>query len=125
MKESFSPQAGKGNIGCLFTFLILAVAGYLGYKFIPHVVSYFELKDAASEIAVQYAARLGRPDSPELSTIQGAVYSKAQQLQIPLKRQDIQVTRDDDRINITVHYLVVVDLPRYPYEVKFNFAVHN
>ena len=125
MKKSLSTQAGKGNIGCLFTFLILAVGGYLGYKFIPHVVSYFELKDAASEIAVQSAARLGRPDFPGLPTIQGAVHSKAKELQIPLNRQDIQVTRDDDRIYITVRYSVVVDLPRHPYEVKFNFAVHN
>ena len=52
-------SSGKGNLGCLFGLLILVALGYFGYKFIPHYVSHFQLKDALNEIAVYRAAGRG------------------------------------------------------------------
>ncbi len=58
-RSSLKNQRGRGNLGCLFSFLLLGAIGYLGYKFIPPYVSHFELKDAMDEVAVYEIAGIG------------------------------------------------------------------
>ena len=114
-------SSGKGNVGCLFGLLIVAALGYLGYKFLPHYVSHFELKDALNEIAVYRAARSGS----EKQTIQEEVIAKAKELGIQLKREDIKVRQEEEKVYITVKYTVPVDLPNQVYELNFEFTGHN
>src|SRR5580765_6045847 len=99
-------SSGKGKVGCLFGLLIVAAMGYLGYKFLPHYMSHFELKDALNEIAVYRAARGGS----EKQTIQEEVIAKAKELGIRLKREDVKVRQEEEKVYITVKYTVPVDL---------------
>jgi Domain of unknown function (DUF4845) len=115
--------SGKGNLGCLFSLLILVVLGYLGYKFVPHYMSHFELKDALNEIAVYRVARGG--SGSEKQTIQEEVIAKAKGLGIQLKRDDIKVRQEEEKIYITVKYTVPVDLPNQVYDLEFEFTGHN
>ena len=115
-------SSGKGNVGCLFGLLIVAALGYLGYKFVPHYVSHFELKDALNEIAVYRAA--GTRGS-EKQTIQEEVIAKAKGLGIQLKREDIKVRQEEEKVYITVKYTVPVDLPNQVYDLNFEFTGHN
>jgi len=115
-------SSGKGNLGCLFGLLIVAALGYLGYKFVPHYVSHFELKDALNEIAVYRAA--GTRGS-EKQTIQEEVIAKAKELGIQLKREDIKVKQDEEKVYITVTYTVPVELPNQVYNLNFEFTGHN
>ena len=115
--------SGKGNLGCLFSLLILVVLGYLGYKFVPHYMSHFELKDALNEIAVYRVARGG--SGSEKQTIQEEVIAKAKGLGIQLKRDDIKVRQEEEKIYITVKYTVPVDLPNQVYDLDFEFTGHN
>jgi uncharacterized protein HemX len=114
-------SSGKGNVGCLFGLLIVAALGYLGYKFLPHYMSHFELKDALNEIAVYRAARGGS----EKQTIQEEVIAKAKELGIQLKREDIKVRQEEEKVYITVKYTVPVDLPNQVYNLNFEFTGHN
>ena len=116
-------SSGKGNLGCLFSLLILVVLGYLGYKFVPHYMSHFELKDALNEIAVYRVARGG--SGSEKQTIQEEVIAKAKGLGIQLKREDIKVRQEEEKIYITVKYTVPVDLPNQVYNLDFEFTGHN
>ena len=116
-------SSGKGNLGCLFSLLILVVLGYLGYKFVPHYMSHFELKDALNEIAVYRVARGG--SGSEKQTIQEEVIAKAKGLGIQLKRDDIKVRQEEEKIYITVKYAVPVDLPTQVYDLRFEFTGHN
>ncbi len=116
-------SSGKGNLGCLFSLLILVVLGYLGYKFVPHYMSHFELKDALNEIAVYRVARGG--SGSEKQTIQEEVIAKAKGLGIQLKRDDIKVRQEEEKIYITVKYTVPVDLPNQVYNLDFEFTGHN
>src|SRR5580765_8158327 len=86
-------SSGKGKVGCLFGLLIVAAMGYLGYKFLPHYMSHFELKDALNEIAVYRAARGGS----EKQTIQEEVIAKAKELGIRLKREDVKVRQEEEK----------------------------
>ena len=116
-------SSGKGNLGCLFSLLILVVLGYLGYKFVPHYMSHFELKDALNEIAVYRVARAG--SGSEKQTIQEEVIAKAKELGIQLKRENIKVRQEEEKIYITVKYTVPVDLPNQVYNLDFEFTGHN
>jgi len=116
-------SSGKGNLGCLFSLLIIVVLGYLGYKFVPHYMSRFELKDALNEIAVFRVARGG--SSSEKQTIQEEVIARAKGLGIQLKRNDIKVRQEEEKIYITVKYTVPVDLPNKVYDLEFEFTGHN
>ncbi len=115
-------SGGKGNLGCLFSLLIVVALGYLGYKFVPHYMSHFELKDALNEIAVYRAA--GTRGS-EKQTIQEEVIAKAKELGIQLKREDIKVRQEEEKVYITVKYTVPVDLPNQVYNLNFEFTGHN
>ena len=116
-------SSGKGNLGCLFSLLILVVLGYLGYKFVPHYMSHFELKDALNEIAVYRVARGG--SGSEKQTIQEEVIAKAKGLGIQLKRDDIKVRQEEEKISSTVKYTVPVDLPNQVYNLDFELTGHN
>jgi hypothetical protein len=115
--------SGKGNLGCLFSLLIVVVLGYLGYKFVPHYMSHFELKDALNEIAVYRVARSG--SGAEKQTIQEEVIAKAKELGIQLKRENVKVRQEEEKIYITVKYTVPVDLPNQTYNLDFDFTGHN
>jgi hypothetical protein len=115
-------SSGKGNLGCLFTLLVIVALGYVGYKFIPHYMSHFELKDALNEIAV-YRAAGARTGSEK--TIQQEVMAKAKELEIPLKREDIKVKMEGEKVYITVTYTVPVELPKMVYTLNFEFTGHN
>jgi uncharacterized protein HemX len=116
-------SSGKGTVGCLFGLLIVAALGYLGYKFLPHYMSHFELKDALNEIAVYRAA--GTKGSSEKQTIQEEVVAKAKELGIQLKREDVKVRQEEEKVYITVKYTVPVDLPNQVYNLNFEFTGHN
>ena len=114
-------SSGKGNLGCLFSLLIVVALGYLGYKFVPHYVSHFQLKDALNEIAVYRAAKGGS----EKQTIQEEVIAKAKEMGIQLKREDVKVRQEEEKVYITVKYTVPVDLPNQTYNLNFEFTGHN
>ena len=128
MKTTFTPakslhSSGKGSLGCLFTLLVFAALGYLGYKFVPPYVSHFQLKDALNEIAVYRAA--GTRGGTEKQTTQEEVIAKAKELGIQLKREDIKVRQEEEKVYITVKYTVPVDLPNQVYNLNFEFTGHN
>ena len=128
MKTAFTParslhSSGKGSLGCLFTLLVLAALGYLSYKFLPHYVSHYQLKDALNEIAVFRTAGTGA--GSEKLKIQEEVLAKAKELGILLKREDIKVRREEEKVFITVKYTVPVDLPNQSYDLNFEFTGHN
>ena len=130
MKTAFTPaksvhsySSGKGNLGCLFSLLIVVALGYLGYKFVPPYMGHFELKDAVNEIAVYRAA--GTRAGSEKKTIQEEVLAKAKELGIVLKREDIKVKQEEEKVYITVKYTVPVDLPNQIYNLDFEFTGHN
>ena len=116
--------SGKGNLGCLFSLLIVVALGYLGYKFVPHYTSHFQLKDAVKEIAVYRAAGIVVAGS-EKQTIQEQVRARAKDLGIELKREDIKVRQEEQKVYITVKYTVPVDLPNQVYNLNFEFTGHN
>ena len=118
-------QQGRGNLGCLFSFLLLGAIGYLGYKFIPPYVSHFELKDALDEMAVYEVSGIGASQNAKAMDTQELVIKKAKEMGIRLEKKDIKIERTIDKIFIHVNYSVPIDLPGGVYQLKFDFTSHN
>ena len=127
LSSKLAHQQGRGNAGCFFGLLMVLILGYLGYKFLHHYVNHYQLKDAMKEIAVYHAAGLGsRSVGPGANTeIQDAVLKKAKDLEIPLRRENINVRREGDVVFITVSYTIPVELPGLAYVLNFEFTSHN
>jgi len=124
-QRNLKNQQGRGNLGCLFSFLLLGALGYLGYKFIPPYVSHYELKDALDELAVYEVSGLGASKKGAALDTQDLVIHKAKEMGIHLEKQDIKIERMTDKILIHVNYTVPIDLPGRVYELKFDFTSHN
>jgi hypothetical protein len=112
--------------------MIVATLAYGAYKFLPPYVSHYQLKDEMREIATLSAAgvppRAAGPSGKStgsLADIQEAVLAKAKELEIPLRKQDVKVSRDVSRVFITVKYTIPVELPGHVYDLNFEFSSHN
>jgi hypothetical protein len=60
-----------------------------------------------------------------VSDIREAVLSKAKELKIPLRKEDITVRKEEATVFITVKYTVPIELPGRIYDYNFEFTVHN
>jgi hypothetical protein len=120
-------QEGRGNLGCLFAFLLLGALGYLGYKIVPPFMLHYQLKDALDEVAVYEVAGIGasKNGSGAKQKLEDTVISKAREMGIELSSNNINIERTSDKINIHVEYSVPIDLPFRHYEMKFDFTSHN
>ena len=118
-------QQGRGNLGCIFTFLLLGVVGYLGYKLVPPYMNHYQLKDALDEVAVYEIAGIGASKKGTAGDIQETVINKAKDMGIRLDRENIKIERMTDKIYIHVKYSVPIELPSGLYEMKFEFTSHN
>jgi len=84
------------------------------------------------EIATQSAVGMLPPaknsfggSSGPVSDVQEAVLAKARELEIPLRKQDIKVRREEATVFITVKYTVPIELPGRIYDYNFEFTVRN
>jgi len=70
----------------------------------------------------QYVEELARvPDTPKKADdlIRAEVIEKAAALDLPVKPENIQISRIDGAFNISVRYIVRVDLPLYTVDLHF------
>ena len=124
-RSDLKKQQGRGNLGCIFSFLLLGVIAYLGYKFAPPYVSHYELKDALDELAVYEFAGIGVPKKGTAVDTQDLVIHKAKEMGINLEKSNIKIERTTDKLFIHVNYSVPIDLPNGVYQLKFDFTSHN
>jgi hypothetical protein len=105
---------------------ILLIVGvvYLCAVLIPPYFSNYEFEDAIKTEA-QMATYSTKPED----AIRDTIFKKAQDLEIPVGKEDIQVKRSGSQgtgsVLIQAHYTVHVDLPGYPMDLEFNPSTRN
>jgi hypothetical protein len=109
-------EIGAGNVGCMVGLALLAVAVIIAMKVIPTRVAVAELQDYCEKEGER--ASLPR-NSDEL--IADRILIKAQESNLPVSKEDIQVHRDTSMIHIDVKYRVVLDMLVY----KYNWDVEH
>jgi len=104
----------------LLTLLFLGVTIFVAVKLVPPYVSNYQFQDS-----IQTEAKFALAGYPKKSEddIRDAVWNKAQELNIPLKKkEDIKITMDQGNVSISTDYAIPIDL--FVYQLTLQFHPH-
>jgi hypothetical protein len=108
-----------GTIKLVLILALLATSVYVGAELIPPYFANYEFQDT-----LDTEARLGTYSTKGDDVIRDAVFRKAQDLEIPVSKDEIKVQRTGNLGNgsvvIETDYTVHVDLPGYPMDLHFH-----
>lgn len=107
-------ERGEGNLGCILWLLALGLAVLIAWKAVPVKLQSTELYDYMDELAKFSAAQVP-PDQ-----LKKRILDRAAQLQIPLRKENVRVQRNGDRIYMEVEYTIPVEFPGYTYQWNFH-----
>jgi hypothetical protein len=113
-------QRGAGTIKALLWTAILIYGAYAAYKIIPPYVAEYQLSDKMQEQA-RFAVINRYPED----RVRDEVFKTVQDLEIPVKREDIKVVSNNSIVKISLDYYVAVDLLVYHLELHFTPESEN
>ncbi len=113
MRKSLS-QIGRGRIGLLITLIILAIAVFIAYKIIPVKIRTYEFRDTMREEARMGSMRKSANETMEI------LLRKAEELELPITKNNLYVNRTNNRIMIRATYTIPVDFKVYNYDWRFD-----
>jgi hypothetical protein len=103
-----------GKLKGLLALVLVAVSIYLGWELLPPYLHKYEFQDDLDEIARRNSYT--QKTDEDLQTL---IIQKASSLDIPLKPDQITITRTGDGLGISVHYQVHVDMVMHPVDLDF------
>ena len=106
-------RRGISSLGCLFTLLILATAGYFGVSAGEHFFRFYQFQDSMKQ-EVRFAAQ--NTDNQILRHLR----ARADSLGLPEAAGEISLKRSGRRIEIESEYYVIIVLPLTVREFRFN-----
>ena len=114
----YGREHGKGNLGCLFSLLLLAVFTYVCTIVIPIYYRANEFQSSTEREVDRVAARyLGD------ALLRKNILSVAAANQIPLEDKNLQIIRTPAQIVVNVVYFVPAQFPMYRYNFRFEFRL--
>lgn len=109
-------------MGTLKLILILGILGfavYVGTQVIPPYFANYQFQDD-----IENESKLSTYSSKTEDNIRDEIFKKAQDLEIPVSKDQIKVQRSGQQGTGTVYigteYVVHVDLPGYPMDLNFH-----
>jgi len=114
MPRMRNQQTGAGKIGFIIALLIVAIAIFVAYKIVPVKIKTYEFKDTMRE-----EARMGslRKTAEETTKI---LLDKAKELELPITKANLDVTRSERVLTIKAKYSITVDFKVYQYVWNFD-----
>jgi hypothetical protein len=109
---------GAANVGCIIWLIILGLVGYVLYKVVPVKIASSEFFDTMQE-----QASFGSIKDPKF--IEYEILKKAEELQLPVKKENLKITKMRDAIKVEAHYEITIDFFSgvYKYVWKFDPVV--
>jgi len=120
MKQRRRSQRGEGKLKAVLFAAIGLFAVYLGFKFVPAYVSEYQLQDKMQE-----QARFGIVNRYSEEQVRDNVFKVAQDLELPIKREDIKVSVSLQTVKISLEYTVPVEMFFYSTELHFSPSSEN
>jgi hypothetical protein len=102
------------NLKALLGVAIVAAGFYAAFLIMPPYFNNFQFQDT-----INSEARLSAYSDKSEEAIREVIYKRAQELELPLRREQIKVRRDGTDVVISASYRVHVDLPGYPMDIDF------
>ena len=119
-KANLRSQRGEGKLKSIVFALIIISGIYVAYKLVPPYVNEYQLQDKMQELA-----RFGIVNRSSDEQIRENVFKAVQDLNLPIKREDIKVTITQATCKISLDYAVPVDLLFYSTELHFSPSSEN
>lgn len=114
----FRSQRGEGQFGCVVALLLLLVAIFIAYKMVPVKVKAAELRGEVVDEAKNGGVR---GDDQIIKTI----LAVAERNNLPVSKEDIQISRTSNSIRVEVNYTVPVEFPGFTYQWNFRHVAEN
>ena len=106
------------NVGCMIWLVLLGIVGYLMWKIVPVKIATSEFYDTMQE-----QAAFGSIKDPKF--IEFEILRKADELKLPIKKENLKITKSREAITVEAHYVVTIDFfnGAYKYVLKFDPVV--
>lgn len=108
----------------IFGLFVIVAGAYLGLKVIPPYFESYQFRDAVKDEAT-HDTYLPKSEAE----IRASILKKAQDYDIPITEDEIQVQRSGPQGNgmvaVRAQYVVHVDLPGYPLDLHFDASTEN
>jgi hypothetical protein len=105
--ERGGAELGGAKLSFFITIIILGAMAFCAVKVAPSFFANYQLNDAMTT-----EARFANSTYPKktMDDIQDDVFKKAQELGVPIRKEDVKVIMEGNLISITVDYSVTWDL---------------
>jgi hypothetical protein len=115
-------ERGGSKISLILTLLVVGALGFTAIKIVPVYVEAYQFQDS-----IEAESRFALTGYPKKSVddIRDDIYKKAQELDIPAKREDIHVNVTNGSVDIGTDYSVPIDLKVYQYTLQFHPHADN
>ncbi len=127
MRRSFYARAewGGSKFGCFMALLLIGGLALLGFKLLPPIINNYQFEDAVGELAsfslVKNPSKLETPTS----ALTNEILKKAEEMELPIEKNDIKVSFLGEHVEVTISYVVPVTFPGYTYDYQFNIRVRK
>jgi len=113
-----------GTVKLIFGILVIVTAIYLGAELIPVYYANYEFQDI-----IKNEATLQTYTTKPEGDIQDTIFKKAQDLEIPVNKDQIKVARHGNQgtgsLSIRAPYVVHVNMPGYTMDLRFDASTEN
>lgn len=112
-----SAERGEGTLGCILWLVVLGLVILVAWKAVPVKMRSVELYEHMDELA-KFAAARSKSDDLKKSILQ-----KAQQLDLPLERENIEVDLEREKVRMKVEYTVPMEILGFTWDWHFEQEV--
>ena len=105
---------GGANFGCIVWLVVLGLVAYLLWKVVPVKIATSEFYDAMQE-----QAAFGSIKDPKF--IEFEILRKADELRLPVKKENLKITKQRDSITVEAHYEITIDFFNGVYKYLWKF----
>ena len=111
-------ERGESKLGCVFGLIVLAIALLVAYKMIPVKVRAAELR----QVVIDEAKAAGTHDDGK---IKGTIMQKVYDTKLPVKEDDVKISRGNGEITVDVEYDVPIEFPGFVYKWHQHHHAEN
>jgi hypothetical protein len=113
-RNAAQSMRGKVSFGCIVWLVILGLVGYVLYKVVPVKVATSTFYDTLQE-----QASFGSIKS--IPQIENDILRKAQDLKLPIGKENIAIKRGREAITVEAHYEITIDFFNGLYKYVWRF----
>lgn len=114
-------QVGESKIGCIFWTVLAILFAYVSWQMVPVKMKSVDLE----QFMVRTAERSSLSARHSEKRIREAIMNEADELKLPLKSEDLLITRTGARVRIEAHYTVQINFFVTTWDWKLSHKVER